>query len=287
MAKYSIEDTTLTNIADGIRSEADVYGVNLGKMSPEIMPMFLADVCNRREEKGYENGKKEQYDKFWDSFQENGNRTNYANAFAWGWDDVNFKPKHGIVPVDATNMFYKCKITDLKGILERQRVDLDFSKCTSPWSMFQFSKITKVGVINITSSTVDQSFVGENYSLTDVDLVVLKEDGSQPCTKLFGNAYALQNIAIDGKIGTNTHFSQSANLTRESLLGKIATEEQIDEGKNLININGVYYYGGVFAALMDYSGTNETRTLTLHKNAKARLSDSDIAIATQKGWTIA
>jgi hypothetical protein len=42
----------------------------------------------------------------------------------------------------------------------------------------------------------------------------------------------------------------------------------------------------IINALKDYSGTSETRTLTLHAWAKARLSESDIATATQKGWTI-
>jgi hypothetical protein len=43
----------------------------------------------------------------------------------------------------------------------------------------------------------------------------------------------------------------------------------------------------IINALKDYSGSGTTYKLTLHAIAKTRLSEADIAIATQKGWTIA
>ena len=39
--------------------------------------------------------------------------------------------------------------------------------------------------------------------------------------------------------------------------------------------------------LKNYNGTGTTNTLTLHADAKSKLTETDIANITQKGWTIA
>lgn len=43
------------------------------------------------------------YDKFWDTFQQNGNRKNYQNAFGSCFTPEIFKPKYAIVPKRAYN----------------------------------------------------------------------------------------------------------------------------------------------------------------------------------------
>lgn len=211
-----------------------------------------------------EAGRQSQYDEFWDTYQENGNRADYGTAFGVGWSDSNFKPQYDIVPTKtAGSLFVNSKITDLKAILESQGVKLDLSNCVSCNHLFQFAKIMKVGVLDLTSNLNTNTVIGENYSVTDIDKIVLKDDGTQPKgSGWFWGAFFLKNITIEGKIGQSCHFSQSSQLTYESLM-------------SIIN------------ALYDYSGTGETKTLTLHPTAKARLSDADIAIGTQKGWTIA
>ena len=72
----------------------------------------------------------------------------------------------------------------------------------------------------------------------------------------------LENITMSGTIGQNISFADCSKLTHDSLM-------------SIIN------------ALKDYSGTTTTCTLTLHANAKARLNDTEKAVATQKGWTLA
>ena len=66
----------------------------------------------------------------------------------------------------------------------------------------------------------------------------------------------------DSVIGANISFAQSNKLSHDSLM-------------SIIN------------ALKDFSSTTTTKTLTLHANSKALLTDSEKAIATQKGWTLA
>ena len=203
------------------------------------------------------------YDVFWDAYQDNGNRMDYGSAFGRGWTDGNFKPKYDIRPTTANTLFANSNITDLKAILDNQNVVLDFSNCPNCHHVFQYAKITKVGDIDLTAYTYSGTFFGENYNMTDIDKIILKSDGSQPLYDgTFWGAYALVNVVIDGKIGQNCHFSQSSKLSYGSLM-------------SIIN------------SLYDYSPAIASHTLTLHANAKARLSENDIAIATQKGWTIA
>lgn len=55
----------------------------------------------------YAAGKQAEYDRFWDDYQENGNRTSYLYAFAGrAWTNETFKPKHPIKVGNATCMFY-------------------------------------------------------------------------------------------------------------------------------------------------------------------------------------
>lgn len=54
-------------------------------------------------QKVYEAGKKAEYDAFWDTFQQNGNRKNYQNAFGSCFTPEIFKPKYAIVPKRAYN----------------------------------------------------------------------------------------------------------------------------------------------------------------------------------------
>ena len=70
---------------------------------------------------------------------------------------------------------------------------------------------------------------------------------------------------FEGKIGMSVTFSACSKLTYESLMGEY----------------------GIINALLDLTGTGKTATLTLHADSKAKLTDSDIATITQKGWTLA
>ena len=56
--------------------------------------------------KVFQEGKKSQYDEFWDNFQENGNRTVYVSCFGSGWTADTLKPKYTIKPINANMMFF-------------------------------------------------------------------------------------------------------------------------------------------------------------------------------------
>ncbi|MBR2452587.1 MAG: hypothetical protein IKB32_00855 [Clostridia bacterium] len=214
------------------------------------------------EQKVYEAGKKSQYDEFWDSFQDNGNRTIYARAFQYNWNDINFKPKYDMnITGSLSTSFAYNDITDLASRLEECNVKLDTTNATSFSEFVYLSGITRLPeLVTYGATGFSRAFTSGN--LITMDNLVLKEDGSQSFTNTFQSCTKLTNIKITGKIGNDVSFSNSPNLTYDSLM-------------SIIN------------ALKDYKDTGETRTLTLHADAKGRLSESDIAIATQKGWTVA
>jgi hypothetical protein len=81
-------------------------------------------------------------------------------------------------------------------------------------------------------------------------------------TQWFTNAIALENITFEGEIGQNISFSGCNKLTRASLIN-------------------------IIEHLYDYSADSNTYKLTLGTTNLDKLTDSEKAIATQKGWTIA
>ena len=135
------------------------------------------------------------------------------------------------------------------------------TEATSFSEFVAYSKVSRLPEM-ITYGAAGFARAFASTSLVTIDKLVLKEDGSQSFSYTFDGNKNLTNITIEGKVGQNISFDGSPLLSYESLM-------------SIIN------------ALKDYSGTTTTRTLTLHATAKARLSESDIAIATQKGWTIA
>jgi hypothetical protein len=221
--------------------------------------MSLAEKFEVIADAVYEKGKNDDKSDFWDVFQNKGiQMANYQYAFAYGhFSDENYNPKHKINPsYSCSNMFYSAtKITDTK-------VDIDVRLATASTNVFRLASKLK---------TIRKIIVNESNTFV----------------QWFTGCSSLENITFEGVIGNDLSFADSPLLTAESLVGKVATEEQIADGKNIIELNGTHYYGGILIALRDNSTTGVTNTLTLHKDAKAKLTDAQKALATEKGWTLA
>ena len=184
--------------------------------------------------KGFADGRKDEHDAFWDTFQQNGKAINYRYAFIYDrFTDETFNPKYPLVCNDDTSasqyMFYNSDLTSTK-------VPITVVKDMS-YTFNGADKLKTIVLLNI----------DENTSLY---------------THTFAGCTALENITFEGVIGRNINFSAASKLTHESVM-------------SIIN------------HLKDFSGTTTTRTLTLHENVNALLTDSEKAIATQKGWTLA
>lgn len=216
-------------------------------------------------------GMQNEYDRFWDAYQENGKRTYYLSAFSGInggnlWDEKLFRPKYDIKPTRADSMFRFMAIKDLETHLNNCGVALDTSNTTHFNLFFGESKCEIIPTIDITGladgGTTTSMFSG-CYSLHTLRKLIVKE------TISFNNGFLekcnkLKNLIIEGTIGKNGFNVQwSTELTHDSLM-------------SIIN------------ALKDYSGdTSGTAwTVTIGATNKAKLTEEELTIASNKGWTV-
>ena len=151
------EENRIQAIADAIREKT---GTDTTYTTAE-MPNGIDEV--------YAAGKQAEWNVFWDSFQQNGTRTNYEGAFdGKGWDDNNFKPKYDIINIgdySCSQSFRQSKITDLKGILEKQKVEYNTKGATRFINTFQACDITRIPTLYLDScSTLQNCFTGSTIS---------------------------------------------------------------------------------------------------------------------------
>lgn len=156
--------------------------------------MSIADKLNtiaENEQKVYEAGKQTEYDRFWDTFQRNGARTNYWGAFAY-WKDEIFAPTYPFNNIDENNyMFMGAGIPVIPRLV--------FANNSGPTQTFY-----------------------NNYTVHTIECIKLKEDGTQKFHTTFQNCTNLKNITIEGKIGQNGFDVRwSTKLTHESLMSII------------------------------------------------------------------
>lgn len=178
-------------------------------------------------------GKQSEYDRFWDSFQESGNRTKYTAGFGGGcWNDETYNPKYPITATDACAYMYwnNLGITDTK-------VPITFPN---------------------TSSNVSSVFSTCHNLETIRKIIVFEKTGY---SAWFSSCRKLKNITVEGTIGTNFDISSSTLLTHDSLM-------------SIIN------------ALKDYTESGETHTLTIGATNIAKLTDTELQNAYDKGWTV-
>ena len=212
-------------------------------------------------ENGIKVGKKAEYDAFWDTFQNYGNRTSSSYMFAYdGWTDETFCPKYDLKPKSGNFMFayngYTSKdtcIVDLKGCLEKAGIILDTSGCAQMNNMFYTSyKITRLPAISFESATQCANVFSSCDALVSIDKLIFKSDGTTDLTNTsFGYCTKLQRLSIEGVIGRSLSFSASSLLTVDSMVS-------------------------IISHLMNYKGTDNEGTCTIkfHDTAWSRLEDT-------------
>ena len=168
------------------------------------------------EQKVFDAGKKAEYDRFWDSFQNNGNRQNYSYAFSmgsnWaggGWDDDLYNPKYPISVNgfnNITGMYqYSEKISDTK-------VEISVGQLANgtQYGDMRSTFVGAAGLVTIRKLTVDETVVFSNT---------------------FAKCYSLENLTMAGTIGQNGfNVSESTKLTHDSLMSIINCLEAKTEG---------------------------------------------------------
>lgn len=200
----------MTAIADAIREKT-------GGTEPLTLDGMAASVPDV-----YDAGAKSEYDRFWDAYQDGGNRKNYACAYAGlGWTTDNFTPMHDMMPTNAYMMFRENPIAgDLVAILDATGVTLDFSDCTNYSYLFMYSYFSRVGTLRITQAAAVSLFQGA--AVKTIDKIILNSDGSNTFLNWFSSAKNLENVTFEGTIAQNgLNLQWSTKLSHDSIVGII------------------------------------------------------------------
>ena len=216
--------------------------------------------------KVYDAGVKSEYDKFWDGYQKNGKSAIYGtHIFAYEcWNDDTFFPKYDIIPYSGSNgssYFFRNKVTNLRERIDGRGLKLDLKNNPSLNQYFRFCSTCELPDMDTSGCTNFTELVADATNLHTIPR--LNMTNATTATTPFYNTPALQNITFEGTISLSISFKWSPLLTIESLRS-------------------------IISALYDFVGNGETttRTLTLHADAKARLTADDIKAITDKGWTL-
>lgn len=205
----------------------------------------------------YGYGKQAEYDAFWDSYQQNGNRTDYRYAFGGtGWNDETFKPKYPIAPVgDAAteNTFYASEITNIPDGL------LDFSQVTYCYMTFRQSKLITAPALNLTNCTKGTNWLfGQCANLKEIKTLTVSEVVT--FINIVMGCAALEKITFAGTIGQSLSLAWSPLLTNESV------QSIIDHLKDLTGATA--------------------QTLTFHATVGGKLTQAQKDAISAKNWTL-
>ena len=204
----------LTNIANTIREKLG----NTDKINAQDFSNKISDV--------YEAGKQAEYDRFWDEFQLNGNRTDYRNAFGGTtWNDDNFRPKYNLKISNGYQAFAYTTIVDLAQTLENAGIAMSEYAINNAQYMFWNSlNLTRVPVIRLTgafnAASTAYGIFDSCTKLKTVDRIIIVESGTQSSSYWsysFNGCSALENILFEGVIAAKISFSQSTKLSKDSI----------------------------------------------------------------------
>lgn len=209
---------------------------------------------------GYETGLQAEYDRFWDVYQQNGERLSYSCAFCGaGWTDETFRPKYDLTATNVSQMFREAKLTDLKNALKESGVALDTGSAAYFTQFCQLSDVTAVPVLDMRGATNTTQAFGYT-PVEEIEKLIVS--AQTPWSNTFISCTKLREIRFEGEIGTDgLSFANSKQLSYESLMS-------------------------VIGCLKDYSAEETTHTVTLGTENLAKLTDGEKAMATEKGWTL-
>lgn len=225
-----IKDETLKGIADAIRSKTGTNEPIRTDAMAEVIGGISAGGDDRYDEgyndgsadgfrEGFGDGERAEYDRFWDAYQQNGERTDYSYAFSYaGWTTDTFRPKYVVRPKNATGMFYNSPLTgDFRDYCE-----LDMSLCTvTTNAFFGLSKITALGVFDLKSGGFGQLFESMS-SLETIEKIILYPEVKYNTNWGISRCPNLKEVRFEGELRqmTQTVFDlsrQNASLSKASI----------------------------------------------------------------------
>lgn len=228
----------------------------------------------------YFSGRQDEWSDFWDEFQNNGDREDYARAF-YSWPRANgFKPKYDIKPVGSIySMFNNFNISnsddlpDFSELFNKLGIKFNTELVTNFTNVFANSNILRVPSLDTRSSTGVLSYLFYKSKIETIDKIILvdySEETTITRTQSFDSAAFngctnLKNLVIEGQIAGNGFNVSWSPLTHESLLSIINA---------LVDLNGDQTFPPII------------HKITLGGNNTSKLTSDELKIATDKGWTV-
>lgn len=188
----------LDAMAQTIQTENELFDINLQQQN-ELVSNIITALDNKvsSNTQAYEQGKKDEYDFFWDTVQNNGEATNYENRF-WAYPAKLFNPKYDFIFTggsyySANNTFRTAKMTDMI-----KNCDFTAFPAASKGLLYTFYQCTNL-----------------------VNARTIKLTRNVNFTSPFDGCTSLVEIRIDGEIGQNCSFASCYNLSHDSLMSII------------------------------------------------------------------
>jgi hypothetical protein len=223
------------------------------------------------QQKVFDAGKTKEWSDFWDSFQQNGNRTSYSCSFGSGWNVENFRPKYPIRPTNAYMMFFNnvadsIDVDDFDVWCEENNIVIDFSSCTNGVYAIATLHANKFNTLNFSKCTslanLFYSHNGQRFGAVEINNFVVSETTVFNDTT-FQQATRLTKLIMNGTIASNgLNVSYCKNLTHESLMS-------------------------IITALKDFSGVGGSHKVTLGGDNIAQLTNDELNMIEVKGWNYA
>ncbi len=213
----------MTAIADNIRSyTGGTESLTLDGMAEGVKEVYKAGQESGgggNYDEGYEAGQRAEYDRFWDIYQDNGNRKHYEGAFmGYGWNEETLKPKYSIKIESTYMMFAYCQYTgDLDDIFINRGLsfEIDINPSNPQGQMFFQTRISTIGTIDLSQITQTShltSFFNSTYIVTIKNLIPPQAAMAATCWQS-----RLVNLGIGGEITKDFNLSRCNKLSAVSV----------------------------------------------------------------------
>ena len=254
--------SALTAIAEQLRYFLNVENrYKLEDMPFEINSVFIVGF-NEGTAHGEAQGEYNEYNRFWDIVQDNGNSTVENGTFAGhGWTDEIFRPKYDMIPTSANQMFWCTGIQNLKKCLEDAGVTLDLSNAGNVTGCFSYSQLTHVPFLDIRKAKANTGNLFSSAKMLQEISGIRVDSGNTALANIFNTCNELVTVIFsdDSKIHSNLNLKAATKLNDTSIRS-------------------------IFAALGEAS-TNYTLTLSLTAvNAAFDNTSQGIAGSTSQDW---
>ena len=211
------------------------------------------------------------HNEFWDNYLFS---NYYAYRFAGqGWTDLTFRPTKDIILGEIGNgLFRETSITNLSNCLQpyedeqgnkQYKIKLDTSQVKNATYAFAYGKLQVIPKIDLSSVTTSTGIFQNLSKLTTIEGIVVSPTTTF-VSSTFSGCTELNHLIMSGTLAkSGLDLSSSPKLDEESLASIVnVLQDRVAEG------------------------LSDTNTITLSSQSESKISDSDKARISQKGWSV-